>query len=78
MSPEKRKEIAALGGKAAHRMGRAHEFTPEEARHAGRKGGQSISQDRAHMAEIGRKGGMARGKRQAEAVMDAHQPEGMG
>src|SRR5262245_17052464 len=41
MSPEKQREIASKGGKAAHAKGTAHEFTPEEARAAGRKGGQS-------------------------------------
>lgn len=39
ISPEKRKEISSLGGKAAHRAGTAHQFTAEEAREAGRKGG---------------------------------------
>lgn len=39
MSPEKQREIASLGGKAAHRKGTAHQFTPEEAKIAGRKGG---------------------------------------
>lgn len=39
MSAEKQKEIASLGGKAAHAKGTAHEFTAEEAREAGRKGG---------------------------------------
>jgi hypothetical protein len=64
MSPERRKEIAARGGRAAHEQGTAHEFTPEEARNAGRKGGQIISRNRAHMARIGRVGGRAsrRGK----------------
>lgn len=32
-------EIARKGGKAAHSAGTAHEFTSEEARVAGRKGG---------------------------------------
>ncbi len=41
MSPEKRKKIASKGGRAAHRKGTAHEFTSEEAKEAGRKGGQS-------------------------------------
>lgn len=54
------KEIASKGGKAAHAKGRAHEFTSEEGRAAGRKGGVLISRDRAHMAEIGRRGGMAK------------------
>jgi general stress protein YciG len=34
-------EIARKGGKAAHSAGTAHEFTSEEAREAGRKGGQA-------------------------------------
>jgi general stress protein YciG len=41
MDPEKQKEIASQGGKAAHERGTAHEFTSEEAREAGKKGGQS-------------------------------------
>ena len=46
MSPEKQKEIASLGGKAAHAKGTAHEFSPEEAREAGRKGGQAAQRVR--------------------------------
>ena len=46
MSPEKQKEIASLGGKAAHAKGTAHEFSPEEARQAGRKGGQAAQRAR--------------------------------
>lgn len=41
MDPERQREIAREGGKAAHQSGNAHEFTSEEAREAGRKGGQS-------------------------------------
>lgn len=41
MDPAKQKEIASKGGKAAHAKGTAHEFTSEEAREAGRKGGQA-------------------------------------
>lgn len=41
MDPEEQREIASKGGKAAHEKGTAHEFTPEEARAAGRKGGQA-------------------------------------
>jgi uncharacterized protein len=37
MSPEKKKEIAGMGGRAAHAAGRAHQFTTEEARAAGKK-----------------------------------------
>jgi uncharacterized protein len=41
MDEERRREIASQGGKAAHESGNAHEFTSEEAREAGRKGGQN-------------------------------------
>ena len=40
MSVARQREIAAKGGRAAHLKGTAHEWTPEEAQHAGRKGGQ--------------------------------------
>jgi general stress protein YciG len=39
MSVEQRKRIASMGGVAAHKTGFAHEFTSDEARAAGRKGG---------------------------------------
>ena len=41
MPQERQREIASLGGRAAHRDGTAHEFTSEEARAAGRKGGEA-------------------------------------
>ncbi len=40
MSAEKQREIASKGGRAAHEKGTAHEWTTDEARNAGRKGGQ--------------------------------------
>jgi uncharacterized protein len=57
MDQEKQREIASKGGRAAHAKGTAHEFTPEEARDAGRKGGETVSRNREHMAQIGREGG---------------------
>jgi general stress protein YciG len=39
MSPEKRREVASRGGKAAHARGKGRRWTSEEARVAGRKGG---------------------------------------
>lgn len=57
MDPERQREIARLGGRTAHQRKRAHRFTTEEARAAGRKGGQAVSQDREHMVAIGRRGG---------------------
>jgi general stress protein YciG len=65
MDAAKQREIASKGGKAAHAQRRAHEFTPEEARMAGHKGGEVVSRDRAHMAAIGRAGGQARGRNRA-------------
>lgn len=59
MDPDKKRQIASKGGKAAHEKGTAHEFTPDEARAAGRKGGESVSRNRDHMAQIGRRGGEA-------------------
>ncbi len=41
MDPEKQRRIASKGGKAAHAKGRAHEWTVDEAREAGRKGGSA-------------------------------------
>lgn len=41
MSPEKQREIASKGGRAAHQKGTAHEWSSEEAREAGRKGGMA-------------------------------------
>lgn len=59
MDADKQREIARKGGRAAHERGTAHRFTSEEARAAGRKGGAAVSQDKAHMSRIGRKGGEA-------------------
>ena len=63
MSKEARSAIASKGGKAAHAKGTAHEFTADEARTAGRRGGVAVSRNLAHMVAIGRKGGEMRGKR---------------
>jgi len=41
MDIEKQRLIASKGGRAAHAKGTAHEWSPEEARAAGRKGGES-------------------------------------
>jgi general stress protein YciG len=70
MDPNKQREIASKGGRAAHAKGTAHEFNSEEARDAGRKGGQAVSRNREHMAAIGCRGGEARGnaRRQAAAA----------
>ena len=78
MDSDTQRRIASKGGRAAHEQGTAHEFSPTEAREAGRKGGQAVSRNRAHMAEIGRRGGEARGanrRRVTEPRDGASQPE---
>ena len=60
MDQTQQREIASKGGQAAHQKGTAHEFDSEEARRAGQKGGEAVSRNREHMAEIGRKGGESR------------------
>ena len=65
MDADKQRLIASKGGKIAHQRGHAHEFTPEEAREAGRKGGVAVSRDRKHMATIGKLGGEARSQGRA-------------
>ena len=61
MDEDKRREIASKGGKAAHKSGRAHRFTKEEAS----DGGKVVSQNREYMAVIGRKGGKNSPKKEA-------------
>lgn len=51
MSPEKQREIASKGGRAAHQKGTAHEWNSEEARTAGRKGGQVSRGGRGRLPE---------------------------
>ncbi len=60
MDPARQREIASKGGRAAHEKGTAHEWSANEARDAGRKGGVTVSRDRDHMAAIGREGGESR------------------
>src|SRR5437016_335556 len=91
MDPQKQREIASKGGRAAHAKGTAHEFTPEEAREAGRKGGQAAHmRGTAHQftpeeaREAGRKGGRssrrgaARTSEENPAEGPPRQPEGNG
>lgn len=52
MDVETRREYARRGGKTAQATGRAYKFTAEDASRAGKKGGQVVSEDRAHMSEI--------------------------
>ena len=66
MDPQRQREIASQGGRAAHLKGTAHQFNSEEARIAGSKGGQvAHRKGTAHefnseeAREAGRKGGHA-------------------
>src|SRR5688572_25002055 len=65
MDTQKQREIARKGGRAAHEKGTAHEFTSDEARAAGRKGGERVSANREHMSRIGRLGGKSSAGRRA-------------
>jgi general stress protein YciG len=57
MDPQRQREIASEGGRAAHEKGTAHEFTSEEAREAGRKGGMARSANRRAAQQGGNSGG---------------------
>src|SRR5438552_16353463 len=70
MDSHRQREIARKGGRAAHEKGKAHEFTPDEARAAGRKGGEKVSVNRRHMAEIGRRGGRSSAQRRRPSPSD--------
>jgi general stress protein YciG len=51
MDRSKQREIASKGGKAAHQKGTAHEWTSEEAREAGRKGGMASHRRKQEQTE---------------------------
>lgn len=50
MSPERQREIASQGGRAAHEQGVAHQWNRDEAIAAGKKGGQASGSRRRTMA----------------------------
>ena len=66
MDPAKQREIASKGGKAAHQKGTAHEWTSEEARDAGRKGGIA-----SHRRRREQQGGGAEDESQSSASTSA-------
>lgn len=47
MDPDKQRLIASKGGQAAHKKGTAHQWTSEEARNAGKKGGRARQKNEA-------------------------------
>jgi uncharacterized protein len=61
MDRAKQREIASKGGKAAHQKGTAHEWTSEEARDAGRKGGIASHQRRREQSGPGSDEGRSSG-----------------
>lgn len=73
IAPEHQREIASLGGRITHERGQAHEFTPDEGRVAGSKGGAVVSLVREHMAAIDRLGSQRRWGTRRE-----HKPEALG
>lgn len=52
MDPQKQRELASKGGREAHRMGTAHEWTRDEAREAGHKGGLVSARRRAERRAV--------------------------
>jgi general stress protein YciG len=82
MDPAKQRAIAAEGGRAAHASGNAHEFSSEEAREAGRKGGQASHGGKAdasnkssgsHSSSGGTRGGSS--EQHSEAGRQSHKNE---
>jgi general stress protein YciG len=65
MDRAKQREIASKGGKAAHQKGTAHEWTSEEARDAGRKGGIASHQRRR---EVQSQGGVDTGRAESDVL----------
>ncbi len=61
MDRTKQKEIASKGGKAAHQKGTAHEWTSDEAREAGRKGGLASHRKRRERLAAGEGGSESSG-----------------
>ena len=76
MDRSKQREIASKGGKAAHQKGTAHEWTSEEAREAGRKGGMASHRRKQEQQgsgggnEPGSEGGSPRDTGERGAVYD--------
>jgi hypothetical protein len=52
MDRNKQRDIASKGGKAAHQKGTAHEWTSEEAREAGRKGGMASHRRKQQLGDV--------------------------
>jgi general stress protein YciG len=75
MDPQRQREIASEGGRAAHEKGTAHEFTSEEAREAGRKGGMARSANRRN-AISGQNGSASSSHGSSSGGSDSHGSSG--
>ncbi len=51
MTPERQRQIASQGGRAAHQQGVAHQWSRVEAQEAGRKGGKASGRKRTGQPE---------------------------
>lgn len=77
MDPAKQREIASKGGKAAHQKGTAHEWTSEEARDAGRKGGiASHRRRREQQAAAAEKSSTAASESSEDAASGGNEDQG--
>jgi general stress protein YciG len=70
MDRSKQREIASKGGKAAHQKGTAHEWTSEEAREAGRKGGMASHRRKQQQQQGGDSGESGGGQNMNENPRD--------
>ena len=73
MDRNKQREIASKGGKAAHQKGTAHEWTSDEAREAGRKGGMASHRRKQEQQSGGGEQGSEsdNGERASGAMMES-------
>ena len=70
MDPERQREIASEGGKAAHQKGTAHEFTSEEARRAGSMSHGNRQSEQASTRAGGKQGGSEGNKQSSQEAGD--------
>ena len=75
MDPQRQREIASQGGKAAHEKGTAHEFTSEEARRAGSMSHGNRQSANASVSAGGKEGSRQRGSKQSEINQGSQQSE---
>jgi general stress protein YciG len=77
MDRSKQRDIASKGGKAAHQKGTAHEWTSEEAREAGRKGGMASHRRKQEQQQQAPDGNPERGNTPESMVGSVPNPERM-